>query len=142
MEQSVVNIVLQNKIKIVHPKYNTYTLMVAFTHDNLRRLRRCTRYYSDEEIDDAIKNPVLIHLTNGFYVKGRPWIKGNEHPFRKLYMKYRALTPWKDETLFEDKSSFKQKAVLSIVKMLPQRCMCSMIGWVYNVWRPHYISKH
>lgn len=142
MEQSVVNILLQNKIKIVHPKYNTYTLMVAFSHNNLRRLRRCTRYYSDEEIDDAIKNPVLIHLTNGFYVKGRPWIEGNAHPFRNLYMKYRTLTPWKDEPLFEDKSSFKQKAVLAIVKMLPQRYLCSMVGWVYNVWRPHHISKH
>lgn len=141
MEQSVVNILLQNKIKIVHPKYNTYTLMVAFTHDNLRRLRRCTRYYSDEEIDEAVRNPVLIHLTNGFYVKGRPWIEGNAHPFRKLYMKYRALTPWKDEPLFEDKSSFKQQAVLAIVKILPQSCLCSMIGWIYNVWRPNHIRK-
>lgn len=141
MEQSVVNILLQNKIKIVHPKYNTYTLMVAFTHDNLRKLRRCTRYYSDEEIDEAIKNPVLIHLTNGFYVKGRPWIEGNEHPFKQLYLKYRALTPWKKEPLFKDKTSIEQKAVLSIVKILPQSFLCSIIGWVYNVWRPNHIRK-
>lgn len=141
MEQSVVNILLQNKIKIVHPKYNTYTLMAAFSHDNLRRLRHCTRYYSDQEIDEAIKDPVIIHLTNGFYVKGRPWIEGNRHPFRSLYMKYRALSPWKEEPLFPDESSWKQKAVTTFVNVLPQRIMCSVVGWVYNVWRPKHIKK-
>lgn len=141
MEQSVVNILLQNKIKIVHPRYNTYTLMVAFSHENLRRLRRCTRYYSDSEIDEAIKNPVIIHLTNGFYVKGRPWIEGNQHPFRDLFMKYRALTPWKNEPLFPDKSDWKQKAVTTFVNVLPQRIMCYVVGWIYNVWRPKHIKK-
>lgn len=141
MEQSVVNILLQDKIKIVHPKYNTYTLMVSLSHDNLRRLRRCTRYYTDLEIDGAIENPVLIHLTNGFFVKGRPWIEGNEHPFKKLYMRYRELTPWKDEPLFPDKSNWKQKAVVSIVKTLPQSLMCYTVGWIYNVWRPNHIKK-
>lgn len=141
MEQSVVNILLQNKIKIVHPRYNTYTLMVAFSHDNLRRLRHCTRYYTDSEIDEAVNNPVIIHLTNGFYVKGRPWIEGNKHPFRNLFMKYRALTPWKDEPLFPDKSNRKQKAVVTIVKILPQNLMCSIVGWIYNVWRPNHIKK-
>ena len=85
MEQSVMNIVLQNKIKIVHPCNNTYTLMVAFSHENLRRLRKCKRYYSDEEIDEAISKPTLIHLTTNFYVKGRPWVKGNKHPFSQLF---------------------------------------------------------
>ena len=139
MEQSVVNIVLQNKIKIVHPKYNTYTLMVAFTHNNLRRLRHCTRYYSDMEIDEAVKHPVIIHLTNGFFVKGRPWIEGNEHPYRKLFLKYRQLTPWAEESLFPYKTNLKKKLVLSLVKILPQSLMCSIVGWVYNVWRPMYI---
>lgn len=141
MEQSVVNIVLQTKIKIVHPKYNTYTLMVAFTHDNLRRLRHCTRYYSDNEIDEAINNPVIIHFTNGFFVKGRPWIEGNEHPYRKLFLKYRELTPWAHEPLFQGKANLKQKLVLFVVKVLPQRLMCSIVGWVYNVWRPIHIKK-
>ena len=141
MEQSVVNILLQNKIKIVHPRYNTYTLMVAFSHDNLRRLRHCTRYYTDSEIDEAVNNPVIIHLTNGFYVKGRPWIEGNKHPFNNLFMKYRALTPWKKEPLFPDKSNWKQKAVTAFVQVLPQSVMCSIVGWVYNVWRPNHIRK-
>lgn len=141
MEQSVVNVLLQNKIKIVHPKYNTYTLMVAFSHGNLRRLRHCTRYYSDAEIDEAVLNPVIVHLTNGFYVKGRPWIEGNKHPFRHLYMKYRSLTPWKEEPLFSDKSNWKQKAITTIVNVLPQNIMCSIVGWLYNEWRPARIKK-
>ena len=142
MEQSVMNIVLQNKIKIVHPCNNTYTLMVAFSYENLRRLRKCKRYYSDEEIDEAISKPTLIHLTTNFYVKGRPWVKGNKHPFSQLFLKYRAYTPWKEEPLFEDQSTWKQKAIVSILHLLPQTFICSVIGWIYNVWRPHHIQKN
>lgn len=74
-------------------------------------------------------------------MKGRPWIEGNEHPFRQLYMRYRAMTPWKDEPLFPDKSNRKQKAVVTIVKILPQNLMCSIVGWIYNVLRPNHIKR-
>lgn len=141
MEQSVFNIVLQNKIKVVHPRYNTYTLMAVFSHRNLRLLRRCVRFYSDEEIDEALATPVLMHLTNCFYVKGRPWIEGNNHPYRELFMKYRALTPWKDVPLFPDKSSILQKTVAFIAPLMPQGLLCRIIGWVYNDLRPNKIRR-
>lgn len=56
-------------------------------------------------------------------------------------MRYRAMTPWKDEPLFPDKSNWKQKAVVTIVKVLPQNLMCSVVGWIYNVWRPKHIKR-
>lgn len=141
MEQSVWNIVLQDRIKILHPRNNTYTLMVAFTYKNLQQLRKCKRFYSHEEIEEAIANPTLIHLTNCFYILGRAWTKGNKHPYHELYLKYKALTPWKDDVLLEDKTSWMRKALVPILHMLPQVFVCQIVGWVYNIWRPLHIKK-
>lgn len=141
MEQSVMNIILQDRIKIVHPRFNTYTLMIAFTYKNLQQLRNCERYYTKQEIDEAVKNPIMIHLTNCFYIKGRPWIKNSKHPFTPLFMKYRELTPWKNVPLFPDKIKFNRKLLLSLLKFLPQSLVCIIIGWIYNTWRPYLIKK-
>lgn len=141
MEQSVMNIILQNRIKIVHPRFNTYTLMIAFTYKNLQRLRKCERYYTKQEIDEAIKNPVIIHLTNCFYVKGRPWIENSKHPFASLFMKYRELTPWKDEPLSKDRTSWTQKYIFNIIRLLPQSIACMCVGYIYNVWRINHIER-
>lgn len=141
MEQSVLNVILQEKIKILHPKYNVYTLMVAFTNKNLYQLRHQKRYYLDKEIEKAIANPTIIHMTNCFYIKGRPWIKGNNHPFKQLFLKYREKTPWKNEPLFDENTSRLQKYLFSIVRLLPQSFVCTSIGYIYNVWRIKHIKK-
>ena len=140
MEQSVLNIVLQDKIKVVHPCYNTFTLMVAFSRKNLYRLRKCKRFYTEHEVCEAVAKPSIIHLTNFFYVKGRPWIEGNEHPYKDLFMKYRELTPWKNKPLFKDCTSTSRKFMINVLHMFPTNIVCLLIGWVYNFWRPMYIA--
>lgn len=141
MEQSVMNIVLQDRIKLLHPKYNTYSLMISFSYENLYRLRMSERFYTKNEVREAIANPVIIHLTNSFYVKGRPWIEGNLHPFKHLYMHYRELTPWKEEVLFADKTPLWKKCMNKTIRILPQTFVCRAVGLVYNKWRPAHIEK-
>lgn len=141
MEQSVMNIVLQEKIKIIHPQNNVYTLMVAFTHKNLYKLRQQKRYYSDKTIDEAIEYPTIIHLTSCFYVKGRPWIEGNKHPYKQLYIKYKAKTPWNNESLFKDKTPWAQTYLLNIIRLFPQSIVCVCVGYIYNVWRISHIKR-
>jgi len=141
MEQSVMNIVLQNRIKIMHPKYNTYTLLVTFTYKNLYRLRQSVRFYTKEEILEAKANPVIMHLTNGFNIKGRAWMQGNNHPFKNLFIHYRKLTPWKDESMFADQTSLLKKLFLIIMRYFPEAIVCSCVGFVYNQWRPNHIAR-
>lgn len=141
MEQSVMNIVLQENIKIIHPQNNLYTLMIAFTHENLYKLRRQKRYYTNKEIDEAIANPTIIHLTNCFYIKGRPWIKGNQHPYKQLFTQYKSKTPWKDEPLAKDKTPRNQKYLFNIIRLFPQIIVCTLIGYIYNIWRIKHIKS-
>lgn len=141
MEQSVMNIVLQDKIKILHPKFNTYTLISGLNNQELKWLRHCKRFYSKQECDEARKDPRLIHLTNLFLVKGRPWLEGNNHPFRDIFMSYRALTPWKDEPLMKDNSSKTKQIGMGVIRALPRWMSLPIIGLIYEYIRPKQIAR-
>jgi hypothetical protein len=115
--------------------------MKSFIYKDLLRLRHCKRFYTEKQINDATENPVIIHLTNSFYVKGRAWVKGNGHPYSYIYQRYKALTPWKDEQLFNDNTPLPKALLGSLIRILPQSIICSIVGFVYNIWRPYSISK-
>ena len=52
-------------------------------------------YYTDEEIKDALDNPVIGHYVD--LTTGRPWDKMNDNPRRKEFEKYlEMLHPWKE----------------------------------------------
>ena len=141
MEQSVMNIVLQDKIKILHPKYNVYTLISSMTYQDLKLLRHCKRFYTEKECEEAKTDPRLIHLTNLFMVKGRPWYEGNEHTYKELFMKYRMLTPWKDDSLMRMSLSTQKKIQFVVMKMVPRKLLLSMIGILYEYIRPIQIAR-
>ena len=141
MEQSVMNIVLQDKIKILHPQYNTYTLISGLSYSELHSLRHCKRFYSEKEFSEAKEHPRLIHLTNLFLVKGRPWIEGNEHPYKDFFLRYRSLTPWKDEPLMQQQLSFSKRIQYSLFEIIPRKWFLPMIGIVYEYIRPKQIAK-
>lgn len=141
MEQSVMNIVLQDRIKVLHPKYNVYTLISSMSYQDLKLLRHCKRFYSEKELEEAKVDPRLIHLTNLFLVKGRPWYEGNEHPFKDLFLRYRALTPWKDEPLMQMKLSTQKIIQFTVIKFVPRKLLLSMIGILYEVIRPKQIAR-
>ena len=141
MEQSVMNIVLQDKIKILHPKYNVYTLISGMKYRDLKLLRHCNRFYSEIECNEAKSEPRLIHLTNLFLVKGRPWYDGNEHPYRDLFLEYRALTPWANEPLMTMNLSLQKKLQFAIIRIMPRKLLLSIVGVIYENIRPKQIAR-
>ena len=51
-------------------------------------------FYTEEEINTAKKNPVILHFTPSF--TSRPWVKGCAHPAAQKYWAAVRETPWKD----------------------------------------------
>ena len=141
MEQSVMNIVLQDRICILHPKYNTYTLISGLTFKQLQWLRHCKRFYTQKEFEEAKIDPRLIHLTNLFLIKGRPWIEGNKHPYKDIFLQYRSLTPWKNEPLMPMNMSISKRIQISLINMLPRCISLPLIGVVYEYIRPKQIAR-
>ena len=55
--------------------------------------------YSEQEIEEAIHHPAIIHYLGG-WVMARPWYEGCRSSLSEEYLRYKALSPWKDTPLF------------------------------------------
>lgn len=140
MEQTAFNAVLQGEILILHPKYNTYSMMQSMTYEEIWKLRKPERFYTKQEIAEAVQKPAIIHLTNSFLITNRAWYENTNHPERDRYRYYKSLTPWKDEPGFPDKRDGKKKLIQKIVDMIPRSVLLPMVELVYNNWRVNKIQ--
>ena len=108
-DQGVINGVIKNK-KILPLRYNLMTSYLMMNRDDIIKFYKVEdSFYSQEQIDEAINNPVYIHYTPGFTT--RPWVKGCKHPYVDLYWKYLKLTPWKDFKPIKNNEKFHVKMV-------------------------------
>ncbi|WP_303849710.1 glycosyltransferase family 8 protein [Seleniivibrio woodruffii] len=79
-DQDVLNILLHEKWKKLHPKFNfIWEIMESNS--------------ADKEIREAQEKPVIVHYTRSV----KPWHSNSYHPYRHLYHKYRAMIPFGDE---------------------------------------------
>ena len=116
-DQGVINGVIKNK-KILPLKYNLMTSYLMMSREDIIKFYKVEdSFYSQEQIDKAIENPIYIHYTPGFTT--RPWVKGCKHPYVDLYWKYLKLTPWKDFKPIKNNEKFHVKMVNWIYLNLP-----------------------
>ena len=72
----------------IHPRQERPFLSVGHIH-------------TAEEIEEAISHPVIMHCTGGDH-QARPWHKGCWSYRKEDYLRYKALSPWKDVPLRPD----------------------------------------
>lgn len=72
----------------IHPRQERPYLNVGHIH-------------TAEEIEEAIRHPVIMHCTGGDH-QARPWHKGCWSYRKEEYLRYKALSPWKDTPLMFD----------------------------------------
>ena len=136
-EQSILNSIFSEKIKILPQKYNVNSLVYLFSYKELMRLRRPYNFpYSEDDLKQARENPVITHFTGNFYVHRRPWIENSDHPHKEAYLKYRAMTPWSSFPLMKAKEDSKSKIYESVCKVFPRALMISIVSLIYNYVRP------
>lgn len=104
-DQDALNTMLQDSWKILPPKYNAGINIL----DNIALICDDTDAspYSLQELKEAYNNPVIIHYAGSYHFK--PWYKDTLHPRQEEYLKYLAMTPYKNTKL-------KKNYILSIMK--------------------------
>ena len=86
----------QRLLKPLSPKFN-YCL--HFFHPRQERTRmHIGNFYTEEEIEEAIHHPAIIHYLAG-WIMARPWHEGCRSSRADDYLHYKALSPWKDMPL-------------------------------------------
>lgn len=83
-DQGIINGVCKNSILILEPKYNMMPEMLYMTVKQSNFLYNVHNYYSQDEINDAVNNAVVIHYIEKF--TGRPWFEDCSHPLKNRYL--------------------------------------------------------
>lgn len=91
-DQGLVNIGCLGRKCLLSPKYDLMTNYLTYSFSYLKCYN--TPFYSKEVVEEAIKNPVLIHFTGRLY--GRPWEQDCIHPYKELYLRHKAATAYRN----------------------------------------------
>ncbi len=91
------NSIPDNLFDIFSHKYN----MTNHTHNKKYSTRLMTAggWYTKKQAYDALKNAVIVHYAGGA-IK-RPWYTNCGSRYKDWYLKYKALSPWKDVPLID-----------------------------------------
>ena len=135
MDQGVLNGVFQplKKVKLLPISYNAQTVCYDLGYDGLQACRKPVWAYTKDEFEAGIADPTVVHFTTCFMSGTRPWFKEDNHPYRREFLKYRSLTAWKDEPLWDDKTPGKKKLMTKVSQTLPRPVTYGIIH-VAHVW--------
>ena len=136
-DQGVINVICKNNILKLHPKYNILAPFFDVSYEDVLKFYDIDNYYSKEIVEDAVTNPVFIHLTQ--FVNGRPWFtNATKHPLRKLFDSYVNETPFKEDVYVKDNRRLRGKFLSFTYKYLPYSWICLM----FRIYRPILIRMH
>ena len=93
-DQDLLNIALRDDKYILPPEYNFQPSHRAFSDKTYFSAYRHTSYYSHEELENARKNPVILHAYR--FIGDFPWHKGNLHPDTPIFDDYMKRSLWSD----------------------------------------------
>lgn len=122
VDQGTINHVCKGYIKILPPEYNVINPMFMFPVKKIKYLFQIKNYYTQQEIDNAIKCPKVIHYTGELY--NRPWFLNCTHPLKHVYLDYLKISPWRDFPIVYKKMSKN----------------CEIQKWIYNKC-PFFVYK-
>lgn len=134
-DQGIANISLQGKIKLVHPRYNCMSIFTAFSFDHLLKYRKPSFCDSRADIDDAKKNPAIVHFVT-LFCTSRPWFKNSNGPFFDEWKHYKLLSPWKDTPEREPKKTMSQKMGAALYRFTPQNVSLAVLGFLHAHIKP------
>ena len=92
-DQDAINGALRGSIQALPPGYNWCNSYVFYPYRVLKKLMGKVAYYTREEFESSVKDPVIVH----FLGEERPWRKGNAHVYRDDYRHYLSLTPYANQ---------------------------------------------
>lgn len=82
------------RICYLPPKYNWCNMYYElYTYSGQKKVVGGERYYTKEVFSESAAHPAIIHYLGD----DRPWREGCRHRFKKEYLQYLSMTPWKDE---------------------------------------------
>lgn len=132
LDQDVINAVVPQKDMVaLHPKFNCITPVFCLSYKDFMTVRGAKDYYTEEEYNEAVSDPYIVHFTTFFMNKLRPWFEGSSHPKVSRYVYYKERSPWKDTANWVDKRSNKEKFKYVILNGLPKGVSKIIVSYLH-----------
>ncbi|WP_270813300.1 glycosyltransferase family 8 protein [Hungatella effluvii] len=141
-DQGTLNAILSKDVWCFEPRFNTVTIFYDFSYKEMMTYRKPPKgYYTEIEVREATKHPVIIHFTTSFLSR-RPWVKGCQHRYLGEWEKYKKLSPWKDSELWEYKKKTKvHELYVGLMRRFPRNLNIEISGALQAYGRP-FINKY
>ncbi len=120
-DQGVLNGVLSKETYPLTPRYNLISAFSVFSYKQMILYRKPVACYSENEVNAAVKDPVIIHYTSNFF-SDRPWYEGCNTKYAKKWVEYRNLTPWKNNKLRSPNKSLLSRIYNVLPDTVGLRC--------------------
>lgn len=131
-DQGVLNVVCNGNVLKLHPKYNILSPFFEVGYDKFLRYLGLDSYYSKDVVEEALEDPVFIHLIQ--FINGRPWFtNAKNHPLRKKFDYYVQKTEFRDEIYIKDNRKLQGKFLSFVSKILPYNCICYLFKIYRNI---------
>lgn len=102
LDQDVLSTVLKGKIKLLPPEYNMMSPTLAINDKASELFMQSEPYYTQNEIDEAVRNPLVIHFV-GYRYSGRPWTQPCYHSYNSEWISYFKMVEGRDDSLLKRK---------------------------------------
>lgn len=140
-DESVLNAIAANDMKIISPKYNLTSLSIYFSANEVQVYRKPCFHYSEEEIKEALGDARIIHFTSSF-VDVRPWVEGSIHPYAHSWKMIKNNSMWKNQPIAKDNRNIKKRIARRCAMMLPIKIRLQVTGFLHAYIKPlKYVRK-
>ena len=138
-DQDILNGIFKGKIGILSPCYDVMTINVVYTYEEINLLRKPVDFYGKEELEEAVRNPVIIHYTTNMRTI-RPWYSNTNHPLAAEFKKYMEISPWKNKKLRNMKFTSKESRIIGVIDKFPKTISHKLLGIMHSKLKPIYIK--
>lgn len=138
MDQAPLNGILgpRNEIYEIPSKYNAQRVFFDFSYRNLIRLRKPEYHLSEEDYNEAVNDPIVVHFTPVFISGTRPWQVKDNHKFTNEWRHYKEISEWKDEPYRKDDRKKAKKIMTVLCKICPKFIMIPIMSYLHATWYP------
>lgn len=137
-DQDVLNGAFNGSIGFLPPEYDVMSIVATYTYEEIVKLRWPTNYYSKDEIEKAVAEPIIIHYTTNMRTV-RPWFSNTNHPYAQVFWKYKIMSPWKDREMSEMSFGSKEAKIVGLIEKLPRGLAINILGWLHASIKPKYV---
>lgn len=134
-DQDLLNVVCKNDIALLDARYNMQPVHLAFETKYYFKNFANHGYYTQEQIESAVKNVVIYHFFR--FLGEFPWNKRNLHPDNDIFDLYLEKSPWSDYEKTAAESDWMMKVEKRLYCILPKGIFLKIFSYAHR----RYVEK-